>query len=929
MNVQGLLNNFAELKYVMRKKKVDICMLNETHLTDDISDGEVRVSGYNVIRCNSDSTRTGGVLIYVNKSIKFDSVRTSRTQFAWIANFRMRLNEVETVIAAVYLSASENKTRVLNFFENWCEEVCEHSSVVIVGDFNVDVSLNTAHSARIESICAINGLIQCVREPTRVTPTSTTTIDLCLSNVRGICCEVTDEDQVADHKLLLIKLKQGAESRKPKLRYFKSWSEYSRENMREKIDGWPQLNQIDAYSVEERTEWLLTNIRDSAGALIQKKVARPDHDFFDAELEQLCAMKNSLYKRAQYAGNLSSAEQEELWANFRSFRREYKKSICEKKFAHNQRRLNKVSGDMKGTWRVMNSILHREHEDIEHVESVGARYDDDAVIASNFNDYFVRSIIDLNADIKKVPFECNVRIEPNVKFNFRGVSIANIKAILRDLKNGTDEFNANKNVLTDVIDRIGVSVANLINDSLMSGVFPSILKQSTVIPIRKVAGTVKINEFRPINMLPCFEKLLEKVVFEQLNEFIEKHNIISNNQSGFRRNFSCETAINTVLLDWTRALDKSECVLAVFLDFQRAFETIEPELLIKKLELYGIEGAALEWFRSYLTDRRQVVKVGEQISEALNVNFGVPQGSTLGPLLFNMYINDLGDTLLWCLMRLFADDTLIYIILRDIEEAQRKLNEDLQRIYRKICQNKLRLNLNKTKAMLITRQRNVELHDIDLHIDGTKLELVRSIKYLGVHIDDELKFGENVKRICSIVGMKTGVLSRLRGELNRDQKLMLYKSVIQPHFTYCASVLFMANKCDIFRLQKMQNKCMRAILRVNRRTHVDDMLGTLNLMNVYQMIIYNTLIFIFKMKNDMCPTELNERVRPNSSARTGMVLRNDNDLMTSGARKACAQKSVFYSGILCFNAMPNELKEETNFERFKLNVKKYVMLNYK
>lgn len=220
--------------------------------------------------------------------------------------------------------------------------------------------------------------------------------------------------------------------------------------------------------------------------------------------------------------------------------------------------------------------------------------------------------------------------------------------------------------------------------SLLFGVFPSLLKQSPVVPIRKVAGTVKLNEYRPINMLPCFEKLMEKVVFQQLNEFIEQNNIIQDIQSGFRRHHSCEAALNNVLFDWRGAIEKSETAITVFLDFQRAFETIEPSLLIRKLSMYGIDGNALDWFKSYLNDRTQVVRIGDKLSDALSV---------LGPLLFNLYINDL--SLVSSMVKLFADDTLNYLVTRNIMEAQLLINDDLARLYDKIGSNKLKLIISK------------------------------------------------------------------------------------------------------------------------------------------------------------------------------------------------------------------------------------------
>lgn len=484
----------------------------------------------------------------------------------------------------------------------------------------------------------------------------------------------------------------------------------------------------------------------------------------------------------------------------------------------------------------------------------------------------------------------------------------------------------NSNVLLDAMCVIGIQIADVINDSLQMGVFPNALKKSTIIPVQKKSGTVLINEYRPINMLPCLEKLIEKLVHSQLISYITKHKLLFEYQSGFREKHSCETAINDVLYEWKDALNGSKSVIAVFLDFQRAFETIDPKLLISKLNKFGITDVEIEWFRSYLSDRRQVVKIGNVISNELNNRLGVPQGSILGPLVFICYINDLEKCLKYCQLKMFADDTLIYIISDNISIATQQINSDLSVLFNKLCQNKLKLNKDKTKVVIVTNK-NINKDDVNIYIDGSKLQIENEIKYLGVILDSKLQFDENTDYLCKKLGMKMSVMSRLRHELNTEQKAMLYRSLIEPHFTYCASILYLAKQSDIDRLQIIQNKCMRNILRVDKYTNSQFMLNALNILSVNQLIIFRTLIFIFKIVHNLVPNYLSNKITYRNETNE-RILRNGNQINLIAAHKSCSQNALFFKGIKLYNSLPVNLRAENSQTKFEKYLRNYVKENF-
>lgn len=315
--------------------------------------------------------------------------------------------------------------------------------------------------------------------------------------------------------------------------------------------------------------------------------------------------KNRLYKIAQLSPNNTKSATN--WHLYRVFKNDYKKAIQTKRFEFNQRKLNRAHGDSKATWKVLNSILNRETNEITRITYNDVNIENDLEITNTFNNYFINSVMEINQNIPIIQFEDDMHINHESQFELRGISIAEMKKCLRELKNNTDEFFIKPSVLLDSIFVIGPQLANIINQSFQTGIFPDILKQSTIVPIQKKSGSIMINDHRPIHTLPCCERLIESLVHSQLNDYINKHNILTSNQSGYRSNHSCETAINDVIDEWKCAQNESKVIIAVFLDFQRAFETIDPTILTRKLAKYGVQETTQNWFNSYLNDRKQVV----------------------------------------------------------------------------------------------------------------------------------------------------------------------------------------------------------------------------------------------------------------------------------------------------------------------------------
>lgn len=319
----------------------------------------------------------------------------------------------------------------------------------------------------------------------------------------------------------------------------------------------------------------------------------------------------------------------------------------------------------------------------------------------------------------------------------------------------------NVQVLRDSMDYIGYFLTVIINESFSTGNFPNHWKEATVVPIPKVINAKDAENFRGINMLPIHEKVIESSVYQQLSDHLQANGILYENQSGFRDDHSCETALNSVILKWKHDIEKGMVVLKVFLDFKRAFETIDRKILIQKLHRMGVREIELKWFKSYLSNRTQRVKVEDCLSEANLVELGISQGTVLGTLLFILYINDIPSAVRFCELYLFADDTALTISARSCREAFEKANNDLAQLFKWLCANKLMLNTNKSKFMLMNTKPGDINNDCQIRVNGEAIERVDSIKYLGVIIDENLKFYDLFDYTVKEAAKKVGFLQRV------------------------------------------------------------------------------------------------------------------------------------------------------------------------
>ena len=313
-------------------------------------------------------------------------------------------------------------------------------------------------------------------------------------------------------------------------------------------------------------------------------------------------------------------------------------------------------------------------------------------------------------------------------------------------------------------------------------------------------------------------------------------------QSGFRLFHSVLTSFLECTNDWYLNLDKGQYTSVTFIDLKKAFDTVDHQILLQKLRVYGLAGKEINWFQSYLDNRKQCCKVNGHMSKLDNINFGVPQGSRLGPLLFLIYINDLPLALDSSNVNMYADDTSIYYSSKSISSINNAVNKDLQSLKSWLDENKLSLNVAKTQSILIGSRykiRAVEQPDNQkpfLHIGDEAISIITSTKYLGIQVDQFLNWDEHLVTITKKVSRGLGMLRYAKRYLPLVNVQAMYKSLVEPHFRYCCPVSGLAGITALQKLQKLQNRAARIVTNSPYDAHSQPLIQKLGRPTIQELI---------------------------------------------------------------------------------------------
>ena len=548
---------------------------------------------------------------------------------------------------------------------------------------------------------------------------------------------------------------------------------------------------------------------------------RPDDPFFDHDVANLVSLKKIFLRRSRRARRANRPNWYTNLIHAKRLMSRIKTLLLAKRRSVITDNLRKHKDDPRKFWQVINKIWKGEKQ----VNVMCLKDEDGNLISSEntaefVNHYYGTIGEKLAGNFAGAASDADLLgsiVTPDVVFQFEQCAIEPISKLCGNIKLGKSSGipDIRANVIKDVVKNNPEILRHLVNSSLAGSRLPRELKSGCIIPLPKSGSPQDVSNWRPVCLLNIFSKLIEKCAHKQLIAHMLVNNLLDNKQFGFLPGRSTVDATFSLIQALYEARNKSNYSVVVFLDFKKAFDTVNHNILLKKLSKYGCNADSVSWFKDYLQHRTQTTFANNVSSTREPINCGVPQGSVLGPLLFIIYVNDIVSILENSSHFLYADDLAIVVSGKSVDILVTLLQDDLNRIQLWCDNNMLTVNTKKTQVLWCYPLRYPpDLSNCDIFLCDNLLKRVKEFNYLGVIIDHDLQFKAQCKKVRSMAFSRFIQLQNIKQNIDEALSLCIYKSMILPVMDYCDFIIDSGPVANVRKLQTTQNKCLRLCLGI-------------------------------------------------------------------------------------------------------------------
>ena len=949
VNIRSLSKNFDKLNECLKILKTDFTVIgiSETHLKEKPSE-IYNLPGYSLEFVNRNEREKGGVCLYISDKVKYklrkDLCHANSTYESCFIEIESN-NDRSSIVGVVYRAHTSVDDFMTDFSPVIKKIDSEKKLIYMMGDFNIDLLKVDSHRPTHDYLELLYSyaLIPTIYKPTRITETTATIIDNIFTNDENVIKSSILVTDITDHMPTVLttsnnlKSKPIADTFNTKISYKRKHTEANTTQFKQKLSNVKWQEVLDGNNAEDDYDKFIetfTTLYDECIPITKcsnNRRKEPISPWITKGLLKSINNKNKLYK--QYINSPTIEKRQK----FKTYKNKLNMLIRKAKRKYFFKKFERSKNDMKQTWNTINNILGRGKKQTcqnKFKDDHGNVFTSPEDIANQFNDFFVNVGPKFASDIPNTQTKYYDYLRDPKK------SSMYMKPIIeKDVIKIIDKFKQNKsagndNIGNHIIKKLANEIAHpltcIFNLSISTGIVPEKLKIAKVIPIYKKQDAEIFSNYRPVSLLPCFSKILERLVFDKCMDYININKILNDEQFGFRSNHSTYMAVLQVVDKINTAVDNNEMTVGIFLDLSKAFDTIDHNILLHKLEYYGFRGVVLEWFKSYLSNRKQFVSYDSHESQLKDIMCGVPQGSILGPLLFILYVNDITNTTNVLDFTLFADDTTLLYSHKDIASQINMINEELDKVSDWFKANKLSVNASKTNYMILgtPHMTSVKIEKkLNIRLNDKSLERVEYTKFLGVLIDENLTWKKHIDCISKTLSRNIGIMNKLKHFIPERILYSLYCTFVLPYLNY--GILIWGNTCKTYldKLIKLQKWAVRVISNSHYRSHANPLFQKYNILNVEDMHSLELGVFMYKYSINDLPYTFHNYFSKRSDIHDYQTRFKD-DLNLTNNKKVFSDQSIRTSGPILWNSLNKNLKCLPSIKSFRKQFKSKLISKY-